>query len=75
MAWLDDTFWYTVEELAHIMKLDYKTALEVVKKHIPYKEVNGRYKISEGDFLRYLCNEDVFDSAIFCNIPLLNYLW
>ena len=56
----DDANWYTVEELAHIMRLDYKTALKVVKKHIHYAKIDNQYMIHEDEFLHFMYGEIIY---------------
>lgn len=60
MAKKDDAIWYTVEELAHIMRLDYKTALKIVKKRIPYAVVNNQYMVLEDEFLHFMFGEIIY---------------
>ena len=51
---------YTVEELSHIMRLDYNTALKVIEASIPYTVVNNRYKITEDDFLEFMFSQTIY---------------
>ena len=60
MAQKDDAIWYTVEELAHIMRLDYDIALEVVKNRIPYEIVDNQYMVDED-----VCLEFMFGAIIY----------
>ena len=60
MAWGDFEPWYTVEELAHIMCLDYNTALNVVTSYLDYMNVNGQLRVYEDTFLEFMFGQTIY---------------
>lgn len=50
---------YTAEEIACIMRLDYETALTLIK-FMPHLEIEGNYRIHVGDIEEFLYNAMVF---------------
>ena len=59
MTWRQFEPWYTVAEIAHILRVNYDTALDVVKRYMDYEEVNGHYKIYKNSFHYYLAVETI----------------
>ena len=52
--------WYTVEEIAYIMKLDYETTLKLLKNAIPYQQIAGQYRVYDGNFHEFLYDNMVY---------------
>ena len=46
----------TVQELADILQVSYKTALKVMKDSIPYIQVAGQYRIHQKHVNRFIHN-------------------
>ena len=44
----------TVQQLADILQVSYKTALKVMKKSIPYVKIAGQYRIQPEQVQRFI---------------------
>lgn len=44
----------TVHELADLLQVSYKTALQVMKKNIPYIKVEGQYRIHPREVNKFI---------------------
>ena len=52
--------WYTVEEIAYIMKIDYATALQLLEDAIPYHEIAFQRRVYDGYFEEFIANNTVY---------------
>lgn len=52
--------WYTIEEIAYVLKLDYETTLKLLENSIPYLQVAGQYRVYDGDFYDFLYDNMVY---------------
>ena len=52
--------WYTVEEIAYVLKLDYETTFKLLENSIPYLQVAGQHRVYSGDFSDFIYNNMVY---------------
>ena len=55
--------WYTVEEIAYIMKIDYATALQLLEDAIPYHEVAFQRRVYDFNFEEFIDDNTVCPSG------------
>ena len=52
--------WYTVEEIAYVLKLDYETTFKLLENSIPYLQVAGQHRVYTADFSDFIYNNMVY---------------
>ena len=60
MTLKDNSIWYTVEETAHIMRLDYKTALKIIENSISNTVVSGQHRIYDDDLRMFMLGRTIY---------------
>ena len=55
--------WYTIEEIAYVLKLDYDTALKLLEDFIPYfqiEQAGGQYRVDAAYYEEFITDNLIF---------------